>query len=171
MSGVFFRGLAAAAGAARPSADHILIEQLLAAAGNGVRVQAEEIAEQGVAAMTQADGLQAGKQAALLFVEQAIEQQDGGLEFIGGNLEGDRMNRQRHCLSAAASQDLFATIGRIDGGVEKLAIDFGSAQTPLRHQMAERLLNLGMQDIGQFMGVIAVGGARTKASTVANSVP
>ena len=82
--------------------------------------------------MTHADGLQASKQAALLFVEQSIEQDNRGLEFIGGDLQGHRMNRQRHCLSAAASQGLLATIGRIDCGVEKLAIDFGSTQTPLQ---------------------------------------
>jgi hypothetical protein len=38
MPGVFFRGLAATAFAARPSADHILVEQLLPATGNGVGV-------------------------------------------------------------------------------------------------------------------------------------
>jgi hypothetical protein len=70
------------------------------------------------------------------------------------------MNRQSHCLSAAASQDLVATIGRIDSGVEKLAIDCGSTQTPLQQEMAQRLLNFAMQDIGKLMGVVAVGGAQ-----------
>jgi len=37
--------------------------------------------------MTYADGLQACKQAALLFVEQSIEQDNRGLEFVGGDLE------------------------------------------------------------------------------------
>ncbi len=69
MSGVFFGGLAATAFAARPAADHILVQQLLTATGDGVRVQAQKIAEHGVAAVTQPDGLQSGKQAALLFVQ------------------------------------------------------------------------------------------------------
>jgi hypothetical protein len=110
--------------------------------------------------MTHADGLQAGKQAALLFVEQPIEQDNRGLEFVGGDLEGHRMNSQRHCLSAAASQGLVATIGRIDCGVKELAIDFASTQTPLLQEMAQRLLNFGMQDIGKLMGVVAIGGAQ-----------
>ncbi len=110
--------------------------------------------------MTHADGLQAGKQAALLFVEQSIEQDNCGLEFVGGDLEGHRMNSQRHCLSAAAGQSLVATIGRIDCSVDKLASDFGSTQTPLLHEMAQRLLNFGMQEIGKLMGVVAVGGAQ-----------
>jgi hypothetical protein len=107
--------------------------------------------------MTHADGLQTCKQAAWLFVEQSIEQDNGGIEFVGRDLEGHRMNRQRHCLRAAASQDLLATINRIDGGVEKLAIDCDSTQTPLQQEMAQRLLNFGMQDIGKLMGVVAVG--------------
>jgi hypothetical protein len=110
--------------------------------------------------MTHADGLQAGKQAALLFVEQSIEQDNRGLEFVGGDLQGRRMNRQRHGLSAAASQGLVATIGRIDCGVKELAIDFASTQTPLLQEMPQRLLNFGMQDIGELMGVVAVGGAQ-----------
>jgi hypothetical protein len=69
------------------------------------------------------------------------------------------MNRQRHGLSTTASQDLVATIGRIDCRVEKLAIDFASTQTPLLQEMAQRFLNFGMQDIGKLMGVVAVGGA------------
>ena len=70
------------------------------------------------------------------------------------------MNSQRHGLSAAAGQGLVATIGRIDCGVDKLAIDFASPQTPLLQEMAQRLLNFAMQDIGKLMGVVAVGGAQ-----------
>src|SRR6266480_1848918 len=102
--------------------------------------------------MTHADGLQASKQAALLFVEQSIEQDNRGLEFVGGDLQGHRMNSQRHGLSAAAGQGLVATIGRIDCGVHKLAIDFASTQTPLLQEMAQRLLNVGMQDNRQAYG-------------------
>ena len=76
--------MATTAFAARPTTDHILVQQLLTAAGYGVRLQAQEIAEQSVAAVTQADGFQAGKQTTLLFVQEAVKQDDGGLEFIGG---------------------------------------------------------------------------------------
>ena len=64
-----------------------MIQELLTTAGDGVRVQAKEIAQQGIAAMAHPDGLQSGKQSALLFVEQAIEQEDGSLEFVGGQWE------------------------------------------------------------------------------------
>ena len=112
--------------------------------------------------MAHADGFQASKQAALLFVEQCIEQDNRGLEFVGGDLQGHSMNSQGHGLSTAASQDLVVTIGRIDCGVEKLAIDFTSTQTPLLQEMTQGLLNFGMQDIGKLMGVVAVGGAQDK---------
>jgi hypothetical protein len=61
-------------------------------------------------------------------------------------------------LGAAASQGLVAALGGIDRGIEKLAIDFDSAQSLLADEMAQRLLNFGVQDIGKFMGVVAMRG-------------
>jgi hypothetical protein len=74
MSGVFFPRSTAAAGVAGSAADHILIQQLLPTAGQGMHIQTQEIGQQSVAAMAQAERLQPGKQPPLLFVEQAIEQ-------------------------------------------------------------------------------------------------
>jgi len=62
----FFHGLASAARAAGASRRHILIQQLLASAGDGVRIQAEEFGQDTVAAVPQLDGFQASEQAALL---------------------------------------------------------------------------------------------------------
>jgi hypothetical protein len=56
MSGVFFRGLTATTWAACPPTDHVAVEQLLTSPGDGVRVQAQKIAEQGVATVAEADG-------------------------------------------------------------------------------------------------------------------
>jgi hypothetical protein len=56
---------------------------LLTAASNGVGIQAEEAGQNRVAAVAQFDGFQAGEKAALLLVQQTVEQQYGGLEFIG----------------------------------------------------------------------------------------
>ena len=158
--GVFFPGRAAGAGAAGAADDHLLIQQLLPAASDRVRIQAQEIREQGVAAVTQPQGLQAGEQAALLFVEQSIEQDNRGVEFVGRDLEGGGVNGHRNRLGTAASQALLAPNGGIHGGIEKRAIDFGSAQALLLEQMAERFLNLGVQQIGQLLGVAAVGGSQ-----------
>lgn len=111
MSGVFFRGLAAATLAAYPSTDYVAVQQLLTTSSDGVRVQAQEIAEEGVATVAEPDGFQGGKQTALLFVEQAIEEDDRGLEFIGRDFEVGRVNSQRERLRAAASHGLVAAIG------------------------------------------------------------
>ena len=48
--------------------------------------------------------------------------------------------------------------GAVEGGIEKLSFNFGSAQAVLLDQMPERLLNLGVQGVGQLRGVVAVGG-------------
>jgi hypothetical protein len=45
-----------------------LLEQLLATAGNGVRIQAEECGQCSIAAVAQFDGFQASEEAALLLV-------------------------------------------------------------------------------------------------------
>jgi len=66
----FFHGLASAARAAGASRRHILIQQLLASAGDGVRIQAEEFGQDTVAAVPQLDGFQASEQAALLLVSK-----------------------------------------------------------------------------------------------------
>jgi hypothetical protein len=135
----------------------MVMQQLLPTAGYGMYVQAQEIAEQSVPAVAQADGLQPGKQSALLFIEQAIEQQDGGLEFMGRSLEVGGMDGYRNGLSAAPGEPLFAAGDGFAGGIEKLALHLHSRQALLLDQMAERLLHFGVQGIGQFMGVIAVG--------------
>jgi hypothetical protein len=54
--------------------------------------------------VAQADGLQPGKQAALLFIQQAIEQEDGGLEFIGRSLQVGGMGGYRNGVSAARGE-------------------------------------------------------------------
>jgi len=136
MSGVFFRGLTSATLTAYPSTDHVVVQQLLATASDGVRVQAKEIAEKGVATVAESDGFQAGKQAALLFVEQAIEEDNCGFEFIGRDFEVGRVNGQGNRLVTATSHDVVAAIGRLDRGIEELAIDFGPAETFPLHQVA-----------------------------------
>lgn len=67
------------------------------------------------------------------------------------------MGGQWDHLGAAPSHDLVAAIGRLDGGIEELAVDFGPAQTFQLNQVAERLPHFGVQNVGKLIGVIAVG--------------
>jgi hypothetical protein len=61
MSRFFFDRFASATGTASPVGRYILIEQLLTSASNRMRIQAEEIGQDGVAAVPQFDGLQPGE--------------------------------------------------------------------------------------------------------------
>ena len=67
------------------------------------------------------------------------------------------MDSHRNGLSAAPGEQLLAARDGFDGGIKKLAIHLHSRQALSLDQMAERLLHFGVQSIGQFMGVIAVG--------------
>ena len=69
----FFDWFASAAGTARAAGRYILIEQLLASASDGVRVQAKEFGQNAIASMAQLDGFQSCEQTTLLLVEQAVE--------------------------------------------------------------------------------------------------
>ncbi len=122
-----------------------------------MHVHTQEVAQQSVPAMAQADGLQPGKQAALLLIEQAIEEKDRRLEFMRRGLESGGMNRHGNGLSAAPGKQLFAAWNGLDGGIEKLVLDLHSGQTLLLNKMAQRLLHFGVQVIGQLVGVVAVG--------------
>ena len=71
---------------------------MLASAGDSVRIQTEELGQNGVAAVSQFDRLQPGKQTTLLLVEQAIEEQNSRFEFIGRYLERGSIGGQRNRL-------------------------------------------------------------------------
>ena len=52
-----------------------------------MRIEVEKVSQLAVAATAQFEGLQPGIEAALLFIEQTVEQQNGGFDFLGGNLQ------------------------------------------------------------------------------------
>jgi hypothetical protein len=128
-----------------------------------MHVQPQKIAQQGVPAMPEANRFQSGKQSALLFVEQGVKQEDGGLEFIGRQLEGGGVDGHRNGLCAAAGQRLLAAFDAINGRVEELASDLHPAESLPLNQVAQRLLDLGVEGVGQFRSVVAIGGAVDKS--------
>src|SRR5713101_2932248 len=151
ISAVFFDRLAAAAGTAGTTGRYILIEQLLTSAGDGVRIQAEELSQNTVAAMAQFDGLQAGEQAALLFVEQAVEKQNSGFNFIGRYLESGGIGHQRNRLGGLPGAELIASQATLGGSVQESSGHLGAAQTFGAHQIVEGILDLDVEDVGQFV--------------------
>jgi hypothetical protein len=65
-----------------------------------MRIEVEKVGQLAVAATAQLEGLQPGIEAALLLIEQTVEQQNGGFDFLGGNLQHGRIlhrGQEFHC--------------------------------------------------------------------------
>ena len=54
---------------------------------------------------------------------------------------------------------MLASKGGIHGSIEEPASDCGSTQAVLSDQMTQRLLGFDLEEVGQFRGVVAVGGS------------
>jgi hypothetical protein len=105
----------------------MLIEQLLAPVGDGVRIQGEEFGHDAVAAVPQLDGFQAGEQAELLLVQQTVEQHKGSLQFIGRNLESRGVGHQRNGECGLPSADLIPRLPALGGSVQEASGHLGAA--------------------------------------------
>ena len=123
-----------------------------------MRIQAEEFGQNAIAAVSQLDGFQPGKQTTLLLVEQAIEKQDGGFEFIGRYLESGGIGQQRNRLGGLPGAELIARLPAIGGSVKESSGHLGAAQTVGAHEIVEGILDLGMEHVGQFVGEPAARG-------------
>src|SRR5260370_17054647 len=108
--------------------------------------------------MSQFDGLQAGEQPALLFVEQAVEKQNRGFQLIGRYLQSGSISRQRNRLGGLPGAELVASLATIDGGVQETSGHLRAAQTFGAHQIVEGVLDLDMEDVGQFVSEPTVRG-------------
>src|SRR5204863_9639749 len=128
---------ASSAGTARAARRYVLIEELLASTRDGVRVQAEEFGQNAIATVSQLDGFQPGKQTTLLLVEQAVEKQDGRLQFIVGYLKSGGVGQQRNRLGGLSSAELIASLPAIGGGVKESSGYLGAAQTLGTHEIVE----------------------------------
>jgi hypothetical protein len=58
--------------------------------------------------VSQLDGFHTGEQATLLLVQQAVEKQDGRLEFIGRYLKSGGIGQQRNRLGGLPGAELIA---------------------------------------------------------------
>ena len=80
-----------------------------------MRVQVEKLGQLTIPAMSQFERFQSGVEPALLFVEQAIEQEDSGFQLVWRNLQSRGIHQAGDGLNAAACQELPATADRITG--------------------------------------------------------
>jgi hypothetical protein len=111
--------MASTTGTASAPCGYILIEELLTSAGYGMRIHAEELGQNAIAAVPQFHGLQACEQATLLLVEQAVEKQDGSFELIGGYLERGGIGHQRNRLRGLPGAELIPSLPTIGGSVQE----------------------------------------------------
>ena len=117
-----------------------------------MRVEAEEFGQNAVASVSQLDGFQPSEQATLLLVEQAVEEQDGRLQFIGRYLKSGSVGQQRNRLGGLPGAELIASLPAIGGGVKESSGDLGAAQAVSAHEIVEGILDLSMENVGQFIG-------------------
>jgi len=122
-----------------------------------VRVQAEEFGQNAIAAVSELDGFKSGEQTALLLVEQAVEKQDGRLQFIGRYLESGGIGEQRDRSGCLPGAELVASLPAIGGSVQESSGDLGAAQALGAHQIVEGILDFSMEHGGQFISEPTVG--------------
>ena len=122
-SGVFFHRFTSGAGLPDPADLDILIQQLAAAAGDGVGIEAQEFGQHAVATVAKSHGFQAGIQAALLLVQQTVEQDDGGFHFIGRHFQTGGIDHCGNGLIATTCQTLSLPRDWIGGSIEEQAGD------------------------------------------------
>ena len=72
------------------------------------------------------------------------------------------MDRHGNGLCAAPGLSLHAALAAIDGRVEELAIDLDPAEALQLNQVAQGLLDLGVECVGKFCSVVAIGGCVDK---------
>jgi hypothetical protein len=94
------------------------IQQLAAATGDGVRI-AKKCGQHAVAAVAESHGFQTGIQAALLLIQQAVEQDNGCFHLIGRHFQAGGIDNHGNGLVAAACQALSLAGDWIDGGIEE----------------------------------------------------
>ena len=123
-----------------------------------MRIHTEELCQNAIAAVSQLHGLQPREQATLLLVEQAVEKQDSGFEFMGRYLERGSIGQQRNRPRGLAGAELIPSLPTIGGSVQEASGHFRAAQTFRAHQIVEGVLDFGVQRIGQFVGEAAARG-------------
>lgn len=129
-----------------------MIEQLLPAARDRMRIEVQKRRQGRIASVPQFDRFQAGDQAALLFVEQAVKQENGRFEVIVGHGERAGIGDQRDRVHRATDPDLIFRAPRVGGGVQKATGEGDAAQSTLPHEIVQRILHIDVEPIGEFIG-------------------
>ena len=161
-SGVFFQGLSSPTGFTDATPLDLLNEQLLPAAGHGVRVEAEELCQDGIATVAELERLQSGIQAALLFIEQAGEQEDGGFHFVRGDFQARGVDHGGEGLGTMPCEPLPVSGSRMDRGIEVKTGDRCAGDFLLLDELMQSVVNFDVQGLSQLLREITLGGMMDK---------
>ena len=88
-----------------------------------MRIEAKKFGQHAVAAVAEFHGFQAGVQAALLLVQQTVEQNDGGSHLIGRHFQAGGIDHRGNGLVAMTCQRLSLAGDWIDGSIKEQAGD------------------------------------------------
>src|SRR5215472_2070826 len=122
-------------------------------------MEVEEIGPLTISTPAQEERLQSGVEPALLFVEQAVEEEDGGFGFLFGDLPPGRIPHGREGFQGATRQELPALEGGVDRQVEVAAGDELAGNSALLSQLMQGVLHIDVQDPSQFGSEVPAGGA------------
>ena len=121
-----------------------------------MRIQLEQLGQLLVAAAAELQGFQASLQTALWLVQQAREKDQRSLPLLRGDLGGSAPRNFRERL---AGQDLAPSHGRVLGAVQKQSRDLLPGNAMLLASLQQRIFNLNVQDLPQFIREVALGSA------------
>jgi hypothetical protein len=120
-----------------------------------VGIEVQEIGQLTVTPTAQFERLQSGIQAALLLVQQTVEQQDGRLDVLSGDLQHGGVCHGRQEFHGTARQQLPPLSGRIGCCVQIPAGNDLTRNPPLLGQLMEGVLHFHVQDRSQLLGEVS----------------
>ena len=148
--------MAPATGAADALSLDVAGQQLLAPPGHGAGVETEQFGDAAVTAVADLERLKCGVETALAFVEQGIEQDDGGAQLAGHNrpdrADGGSGRRRLVNVSGAQLGVVPLAVGR---EVDPAGADLGAPDATLDSELAQWILDLDVQQVLEFVGGVA----------------
>ena len=138
-----------------------------------MRIEIEEVGQLAIAPTTQLQRLQAGIQAALLLVQQAVEEENGGFQLLLRDLQHRGVRHGGDGSQGAASQSLAPLKGAVRGRVKVPTRNDLASHATLLSQLQQCVLHFDVQGPRQFIGEISprgtiderLGGGEQRAET------
>jgi hypothetical protein len=155
-SGVFLDRVPTSAAAPHPLDLDIAAEQLTAPPGHSARVHLQKLGDLRVSTVADLHRLKSGVQATLALIEEAVEQHDGGPQFIGKNTEpGTEAKPRRLGVVHRARGKLVLADRGLGSQIQVATGHRGPGQTPGPDQSEQGLLGLDVKDVVNLGRVIS----------------